>query len=292
MKLGFVLFAACASAIASPCRGELVRIKYRGTITGVGSAVPVDLSVGDEIIGHVVFSTNSPVINGYPHSDQYPSVRQLSLRTSGGFNASVNAGVIAISDVPRGNDSYSITSRPPVVPDLDSGIIELPDGYDSEDPARPPDSYPNEPYDPMYSVYLPDVASLEQVAMKSQNEGFPGPSGAFCDYENFGIEIDVIGRNMPFDQHRRQLPPPLSDASWTRGVIDFGQWFAFDPHLEATFLVTEMVVVPEPSMGVLIIWFVATLSLKSQRRSTALRNALPTTIQVGVAYWLEIFLCK
>ncbi|MBA4106933.1 MAG: hypothetical protein C0485_14375 [Pirellula sp.] len=270
MKFGLVLFVAFASAIASPCHGELVQIKYRGTITGVGSAVPIDLSVGDEIIGHVAFSANSPMIHGYPHSEQYPSIRQLSLRTNSGFSASVNAGVIAISDVPRGNDTYSITSRPPVVPDKESGIFELPDGYDPEDPGRPPDSYPNEPYDPMYNVYVPDVASLEQAAVKSQAEGFPGPSGGFRNYEDFGITIDVIGRNMPFDHQRPQLPPKLADVTRGRGVIDFGKWSGYAPHLEATFSVTEMVVVPEPtaSASVLVVWFAAILLLKNQWRPT------------------------
>jgi hypothetical protein len=233
----FAVSAFMLLLLANPCNAALVSIAYEGVVTLVGSAVPVNFQIGERIVGQCVYDTLAEAVPDSWNGPHYAAIRQLALRSEGGFFASINSGTISpfksSSVYNHFPDVFLATSVPPIV-------------LQSEEPSGPitgdlPDII----------QYGPSLDAAVQATLASQALGFPGPAGAFLDLLPPAITLTLRGYDM-LTSGSLAPPPMLSSAESAIGAIMFDPWPNSSSAHRVEFALTRFAVVPEPVAAKLI----------------------------------------
>lgn len=230
--------------LASSCNAALISIAYEGEVTQVGSAVPVNIQIGERIVGHYVYDMLADVVPNSYGGPQYAAIRQLALRSEGGFFASINSGTIrpfkSSSVYNRFPDVFLATSVPPIVLQSEDSPLELLDPVTGQ-PLDLPDII----------QYGPSLEAAIQATLASQALGFPGPAGAFLDPLPPAISLFLRGYDM-LTSGNLAPPPTLSSAETAIGAIMFDPWPNSSSAHRVEFALTRFAVVPEPVAAKLI----------------------------------------
>lgn len=236
------LVLAMLLGVVSPCNAALVSVAFEGSVSSIGASLPHDFTLGEHIEGEYVYESLTPVSANSWGGPQHSAIRYFSLRSAGGFFASINFGTISPFKAGSYNgprrDSYSVTSLPPIVL-----FEEVHDGTADDDGSGLPGDLPD------IIRFGPDIDAAIAMTLASRALGFPEPAGAFLNLTPLSINLMLSGSGLLADRGLSTAPPLLNSAEQAKGWIAFSPWSSSVESQRVEFALTRLEVIPEPEAG-------------------------------------------
>jgi hypothetical protein len=233
--------------LASPCAGELVRVRLSAIITEARGIQREDLSVGETLSGVFTFDDATPPVWMPSQGQQYAAGRYLELSTRSGFFARTNYATVAI--VPRytTDEFYVITTPPRIRDDVSGGSG-------------------NGVVDDIEALYHYDFDAKRDAIEESLRLGFPPPDVSDVGLEDFDVAFGLFGPNLLSHEALTGSLPTLAASESAHGLFVVNR-------LDVYFQLTSLEVVPEPSPTVHLVSGVALLGLLHRPIRLAMRKS-------------------